>query len=154
MNDDEFDFEEVADEFDFDGALAEIGWNPANVAHELPCSYTIVRRWADGRAGIPKEVCRWLASLAHAHRDRPPPPPDVWKAAAVLNGRQPEDDSALLAEVDNISDQRSAIGIVARRHGETATEIAAIERRLRRKRAKQTGCPFTKAITVSKGAEG
>lgn len=73
-------------------------------------------------------------------------------AAAVLNGRtaehEPIDDRALLAEVDAISDRRSAIGIVARRHATTAAEIAAIERRLRRKRGKQTdtmGCPFTKA---------
>jgi transcriptional regulator with XRE-family HTH domain len=66
---------------EFRDALEMIGWGQRDVVRRVNMSQTHVRRWASGEYPVPEEVAVWLAKLAAAHADTPPPIMQ-WKTAA------------------------------------------------------------------------
>jgi hypothetical protein len=57
----------------FRETLALLRWTQRGLAGALECDDRLVRRWATGEATPPDEVTAWLAVLARAHHDNPPP---------------------------------------------------------------------------------
>jgi plasmid maintenance system antidote protein VapI len=57
----------------FRAHLDRLAWSQRGVAQLLGVAHNTVHRWAIGEAAIPASVATWLAAMAKAMRDNPPP---------------------------------------------------------------------------------